>query len=416
MFEKRLNVNKQRQFSVAFRHIVIFTVALLMAPRVWAGEKVLYAFSGGSDGGTPLAGLILDKAGNLYGTTWLGGALSAGTVFQLTRTAGHWTENVLYSFTGGQDGGNPTGDLIFDSVGNLYGTTELGGKHNAGTVFTLVPNSGGGWSESVLHSFDGAYGGAGPHAGLVFDGIGNLYGTASSGGEWDAGIVFQLSPGSNGQWNSKILYNFKGGRDGAGPYGAVAFDAEGNVYGTTQNGGTSQNAGVVFELTRSSSGHWKEAILHRFTGGKDGGYPYTVRLLIDSSGNLYGTASGGGTYQRGIVFKLAPISGGGWKETVLHNFAGGYAANPWAGLVSDSSGNLYGTCANGNGIYGLGAVFELLPGSNGTWQTRVLHTFPGGSDGKFPEGDVALDSAGNIYGMTSAGGSGNNGTVFEIRP
>jgi uncharacterized repeat protein (TIGR03803 family) len=373
-------------------------------------EKTLYTFNG-SDGNSPLAGLTTDGAGNLYGTTFVGGTDGFGEVFELSPNAsGGWTETVLHSFTGADGAGPYYSDVIFDAAGNLYGTTVVGGAYNFGTVFELTRTASG-WSESVLYSFRGGDDGAEPCAGLTLDGAGNLYGTTYYGGHFSSsGTVFELTPNGNGQWAEKVIHAFQI-TDGRGPEGGLTLDSHGNAYGVTAGGGA-YGFGVVYKVSPSASGIWTEAILHNFTGSADGAFPYAERLVFDSSGNIYGTTQGGGRFQRGTVFRLYPASGA-WREQVLYSFEGNVAANPSAGVVLDAAGNLYGTCANGNGVTTVGAVFELVRESAGQWKGTILHTFSK-SDGEFPYSPVLLGPTGKLYGTTWLGGVNNVGVAFEI--
>ncbi len=330
----------------------------------------LHQFKGG-DGGNPNAGLVFDAAGNLYGTTEYGGAQNGGTVFKLVPNPdGTWTESVLHNFILA-DGALPLCTLIFDAAGNLYGTTFYGGTQNEGTVFKLAPNPDGTWTESVLHSFTGADG-ARPAAGLIFDAAGNLYGTTSYGGPAGCtgetgqmcGVVFKLAPNPYGTWTESVLHSFlTAGADGAGPYAGLTFDAAGNLYGTTVQGGSAactDGCGVVFKLALSPDGTWTESVLHRFTGGTDGAGPY-AGLAFNAAGNLYGTAVQGGSPACsggcGVVFKLTRTSAG-WCETVVRKFLG-LAKNPLAPVIFDGKGNLYGTTSSGSTNFGV--VFEITP-------------------------------------------------------
>jgi uncharacterized repeat protein (TIGR03803 family) len=389
-------------------------------------ENTLYSFSGnGGDPKLPYAGLIFDKAGNLYGTTELGGTNNQGTVFEMTpNSGGGWSETVLYSFTGNADGGQPYGRLLFDAAGNLYGTTNFGGSTNCsqgcGTVFKLSPASGG-WTETVLYAFSGSSDGRAPNSRLLFDAAGNLYGTTSLGGNVNSvcssgcGTVFELAPASGGTWKESVLYAFMGSADGALPYDGLIFDATGNLYGTTSAAGTSAS-GVVFKLAPASGGTWTETVLHSFQGGWDGKYPY-ANLIIDAAGNLYGTTFQGATPGFGKVFELLPGSNGKWTQKTLHVFGNSPSANPVAGLVMDSTGNLYGTTMMGANQTvcggGCGTLFKLVPSSNG-WTYNVIHVFGHGTDGFHPTGDLILDAAGNLYGTTQAGGANGAGLVFQI--
>jgi uncharacterized repeat protein (TIGR03803 family) len=389
-----------------------------LTPQAGGGdwkEKVLYTFTGYSGGAIPYAGLIFDRAGNLYGTTQRGGTYDNGTAFELSPLAGGgWTENVLYSFGNGVDGFQPGAGLIFDAVGNLYGTTYLGGTYNNGTVFELTPQGGGGWTENVLYSFNNNGTDAGfPHGGVIFDAAGSLYGTTRAGGAHNAGAVFELTPQAGGGWTEKVLYSFKNnGTDAFNPLAGLIFDGAGNLYGTTSRGGI-HDYGTVFELTPTAGEGWTEKVLYSFGNGTDGGYP-EAGLLFDGAGNLYGTTVSGGTYTYGTVFELIPQAGGGWTENVLHSFGNGTdGANP-TGLIADGAGNLYGTTVGGG--YGSGTVFELTPQAGGGWTEKVLYSFSNGSDGGYPYAGLIFDGAGNLYGTTSEGGFYTSGTVFELTP
>ena len=393
-----------------FRFLIVFAAAVGLAGFVSAQtEQTLHTFTG-TDGNSPLASLVMDSGGNLFGTTFVGGAYGAGEVFELQHGSSGWTQSVIYSFTGGADGADPYyADVIFDASGNLYGTTVEGGAHSLGVVFELTPTASG-WNESVLYAFSGGKDGASPYAGLLFDTAGNLYGTTYDGGEYNAGTVFELSPAGNGQWTEKVIHTFNV-KDGNAPAGGLAHDGSGNLYGVTQGGGA-LGYGVVYKLSPKGNG-WAENILHSFTGGADGGFPNAERLILDSSGSLYGTTQGGGVFQKGAVFRLLQGAGGGWQEQVLYSFEGNMAANPDAGLVSDAAGNLYGTCPNGNGVTSVGAVFELIKESGGKWKGTILHVFTR-TDGEFPVGALIRDAAGNLYGTTWLGGADSVGVVFEV--
>jgi hypothetical protein len=368
-------------------------------------ETVLYVFQGNAmnDGASPFGGLVIDSAGNLYGTTGYGGKgncvllgdrVSCGTVFELsppTQKNGAWTERVLYSFQGGTDGYVPWGDLVFDNTANLYGATEFGGGKGTtcdafyqycGTVFELSPpkKKGGSWTEKVLHSFAGGSDGAEPRAGLVLDSTGAVYGTTYFGGTekgdcnggvggTGCGTVFKLTPPveKGGHWTEEILHRFHAEtNDGANPAGGVTFDANGNLFGTTY-AGPQNGYGTIFELAKpvGKSHSWKEPLPYRFADGNDGGYP-SAGLVFDSTGSLYGTALGGTTH-RGVVFQLKPPKRGkSWPLTVLYNFAGAPDEDhPTERLIFDSGGNLYSTTEwGGTGQTcqgGCGAVFEVSP-------------------------------------------------------
>ena len=269
-------------------------------------ETILYAFTGGSDGGNPYSPVILDAAGNVYGTTQSGGAANLGAVFELSPSGSGWTENVLYSFTGSPDGSQPESGLTFDSAGNLYGTTADGGAGGSGTVFQLVP-SGSGWTENILHSFDGVDG-YGPFGGLTFDSAGDIYGTTAyaAGGN---GTVFELTPAGGGQWNFNTLYYLTSGAAGVpGPVGTLLLDRDGSLYGTTFEGGITGGClgfgcGTLFKLSPGSGG-WTYSLLYEYQGESDGGFPVDG-LATDSQGNLYGAGFGGNS-GNGVVFEWVP--------------------------------------------------------------------------------------------------------------
>ena len=316
-------------------------------------ESILHTFSGsGSDGQMPCASLIFDGAGNIYGTTRWGGASGLGTVFELTPSKHGWTETILHSFSG-NDGQNPCTSLTFDQGGNIYGTTYSGGANGDGTVFELSPSQGV-WTETVLHSFNGSDGQY-AEAGLIFDNAGNLYGTTNSGGANGCGAVFELSPSKNG-WVETVLYSFTyASGDGQYPYGNLIFDAAGNLYGTTAS--SLNGDGMVFELT-PSNGNWAETVIHAFNTAGDGARP-EAGLISDKAGNLYSTTAGGGANNYGTIFELTP-SKGIWTEAVLHSFTGSDGSYPSAGLIIDNAGKLYGTTEEG-GTTDYGVVFELTP-------------------------------------------------------
>jgi uncharacterized repeat protein (TIGR03803 family) len=405
----------------------MFAVALFVTSAWAATEKKLHDFSqyynGAPDGAWPEASLIFDAAGNLYGTTSLGGTLNNGTVFELTATeGGGWTEKVLHNFNG-EDGYTLSASLIFDAAGNLYGIAQMT-VNSYGTVFELMPAEGGRWTVKVLHYFNWGRGGILPKAGLIFDAAGNLYGTTAWGGHYGScgdpgcGTVFEMTPKEGGGWTEKTLHDFGTGVDGALPVAGLIFDASGNLYGTTSQGGDYYNSGTVFELTPKEGGGWTEKKLHNFgIDGRDAATP-NAGLIFDAAGNLYGTTASGGDYDAGTVFELTPKEGGGWTEKKLHNFGigGRDGTTPNAGLMFDAAGNLYGT-TYGGGDYGGGTVFELTPDGHGAWTEKKLHNFGiDGRDGINPYAGLIFDASGNLYGTTKNGGDYGVGTVFEITP
>jgi uncharacterized repeat protein (TIGR03803 family) len=406
-----------------FSFVLLVATLFWLTPALASGqaEKVLHAFER-LDGVNPyFAGVIFDSAGNLYGTTTFGGegcsGTGCGTVFELSPNAdGSWTESVIHNFAGGTDGQSPLGGLIFDDAGNLYGTTS--GNGAPGTVFELSPGLGGGWTEKILYNFKGGEDGSAPIGSLVFDPAGNLYGTTTGGGTHNGGTVFELQRVAGGTWNKSTIHNFRIGTDGHYPWGNLIFDPEGNLYGTTDQGGP-HGWGIVFELTRTSGGVWAEHQLHGFGAKGDGAQP-EEGLVLDASGNLYGGTVSGGSHGRGIVFELSPTSGG-WAERIIYYFSSessGWA--PGGNLLLDSAGNLYGeTFEGGTGGCirgGCGVVFELSPMAGGPWKETVLMDASANIDGGVPWGGLTFDAAGNLYG-TTYGGSGHGayyGTVFEV--
>lgn len=383
-------------------------------------SETVYSFDyNGSDGAYPDASLVADAAGNFYGTTSSSGIYNSGVAFELSPNGGGgWTEKLLHNFGEGQDGSAPYGAMIFDTAGNLYGTTTGGGSHGGGTVFELSPNGSGGWTETILLNIGNGADGSAPYCSLVFDRSGNLYGTTSAGGVDYGGTVFELSPNGRGGWTEAVLHSFGAGTDGAYPPAGLIFDGAGNLYGTTYAGGTS-NVGTVFELSPNGGGSWTETVLYGFNNnGSDGNYPY-AGLVFDSAGNLYGTTYDGGNSNFGTIYKLSPNGGGGWTETVLHSFdfSTTDGAYPSDSVIFDSAGNFYGTTENGGANY-YGTAFEFSPAGGGNWTEALLHSFGGAMDGSVPYGGLIMDRAGNLYGTTVQGGSGAPafGTVFEITP
>jgi hypothetical protein len=378
--------------------------------------RVIHSFqTNGTDGYQPYAGVIFDAAGNLYGTTAYGGphpptcgGAGCGTVFELSLNAkGNWVKKLLRSFGTAGGGVEPHGGVILDTSGNLYGTTFSGGAFGGGNVFELIRGSNGHWTEKVLQSFaanDESY------AGLIRDAAGNLYGTTLY-------TAFELTPGTGGQWTETILHTFGAGTDGSHLHAGLVSDAGGNLYGTTYEGGTGHcgtvGCGIVFELSPGTNGQWTETILYNFQNGDDGFSP-SAGLIFDSAGNLYGTA-GGGHLPYGVVFKLTP-SNGQWTETVLHNFNIHDGFGPAAPLIFDPEGNLYSTTVEGGSLTcSCGVVFELTPTSGGEWTEKLLHVF-NGKNGELSAAGLILDTKGNLYGTTSQGGAFKGGNVFEVTP
>ncbi|HEY3777733.1 MAG TPA: choice-of-anchor tandem repeat GloVer-containing protein [Rhizomicrobium sp.] len=397
---------------------VFFTAALalgVLAPLSTAHaskEHVLYRFSG-SDGGYPEGGVLAtDGVGNFYGTTSGGGASGDGAIFKLGSDG---SETVLYSFTGGSDGSIPIGGVVRDKAGNLYGTALHGGANNnlcvestCGTVYRVAPDG----TFTVLYTFTGGTDGGNPFAGLILDSKGNLYGTTEQGGSetqncgpYGCGTVFEVSR----KGKETVLYSFHGYQvnDGYNPLGGLTRDDSGNLYGTTfQGGAKSCNCGTVFEVSPEGN----ETVLHSFNGG-DGNGPTLENPVLDKHGNLYGTTDSEGPGGFGTAFRLSSKG----KLTILHGFAGGDDGGyVYGGLTLDKEGNFYGTAA-GYGANGYGTVYKIASDDTFT----VLHAFAGGNDGASPYMSL-LSRKGSLYGGTYSGGGSANctngcGTVFKVR-
>jgi len=407
--------NLKTQFAVLALSLSLLSALLLIAARPAQAqtESVLYNFCSAAnctDGSHPQSRLTSDGQGNFYGTTETGGTFGPGTVFELSPDgSGGWNETVLYSFTGGADGGYPEFSyVIFDSGGNLYGTTFNGGATGDGVVFELSP-VGGGWTETVLYSFANGTDGAYPVNGLIRDTAGNLYGTTYQGGN-TAGTVFELSP-SGGSWTEQLIYSFSS--SAPDNEAGLTMDSSGNIFGAS--------ASTVFELSPNGSGGWNPTVIHTFPSApKDGSSPQGT-LVLDAAGNLYGTTTKGGAKDYGTVYKLSLGTNGKWKEKILHSFTGATkdGSEPWAGIVFDAAGNIYGTSVlggNGNCDSGCGTVFELVAlVGTGSYKEKVLWSF-NAKDGALPYSSLILDSAGNLYGTTGSGGQSGDGVVFEVNP
>lgn len=420
-----------RRFPRLLGYIFVTIGFVLLVSLGAAADKYEVVYGFGPMSSTPSSGLTIDGQGNAYGVTLAGGHDNSGSVYGLSRTTGY---HLLYPFSHSGTGGRyPLGNLALDAAGNLYGTTYFGGitrqdcsVRTCGVVFKLSPpsNGVGPWTETVLYSFcQRAYcpDGSNPASGVMFDSAGNLYGTTNGGGSFGAGTVFELSPSAQA-WTETVLYSFGSGfGDGETPSGGVIFDAAGNLYGETVRGGGS-GFGTVFELSPSAGG-WQEKILYAFDGEETGGAP-AGSVAFDTAGNLYGTTINGGSLSCpeggcGTVFQLSPALDGTWTQTVIHTFAGGDHDGefPMAGVTVDSSGNVYGTTDAGGlqgcPYYGCGTVFKLAPRQDGQW-TEILFFFSGGAEGANPTSPLTFDSLGNAYGTATVGGSGLNGVAFEI--
>ena len=407
------------RFSQFIRSIlaIVAPVALLLSAASASSTKVVYSFAGGGDGEYLDTDLVMDGAGNIYGSTVQGGDFGSGTVFQLSPSASGWTHTVLYSFKGGKDGGEPYKGVTLDAQGNIYGTAVTGGggscEGGCGVVFKLT-NSGGIWSQSVIHYFTGGNDGSGPGSGLTFDSHGHLYGMTPTAGAYSLGTIYQLKPRTDGSWVLHVVHAFTGGVDGSsGSAGRLILDRAGNLYGVATVGGAS-NKGVAFEVTHSAAG-WTLLPLYSFKDQPDGALPYGG-LIFDRAGNLYGTTYYAGVHDVGTVYKLTHANGS-WSETVLYSFkAGTDGSSPISTLVADAAGNLYGTTSDGGTGCACGVIFKLARGANGTWTESVPYRFPGAPGAGFSYNGMVADSAGNFYGATTHGGPSNDGTIYQFTP
>ena len=408
----------------------VFALGAFALPAAQAQSfQVIHAFTGGSDGSYPVS-VTLDRSGNLYGGTGLGGNSSeyclttCGMIFKMMRAGTGWVYSPLYLFPG-QEGGAYAGPLTFGPSGSLYG---IGGD----AVYNLTPPPTRcssflcEWNDTLLWQFCC---GAEAPGGLTFDQSGNMYSMSEDGG-WinhcsgglGCGYIFQLA-NVGGNWTYNVIYEFHNGNQGAHPYGRLAVDSAGNVYGTTAGLFGGDGNGNVFKLTPSSDGYWNQTVLYTFQGGSDGKYP-EAGVIFDQAGNLYGASAAGGQNDGGTIFELTASNG--WAFNLLYSLSGSmpYADGVLYSMIMDPAGNLYGTTFE-NGAYNLGNVFKLTRGSGG-WTYTDLHDFTGGSDGAYPVGSLAMDSSGNLYGATEAGGNTSSncfvslnyqcGVIFEITP
>jgi len=414
--------------------LVMGTMLVLSAGMSLAQTyQVIHNFAGGLDGSEPTSGLTFDAAGNLYGTTFEGDALT-GTVYKLQHKTSSWVLTPLYLFPKGSlNGAIPYARAVLGKDGSLYSTTGYGGNSQncpsgCGVVFNMRPTPTPPttpltpWVETPIYRFGGGSDGANPYgADLIFDAAGNIYGTTYNGGSGTCtggcGTVYKLTP-SNGIWGESILYSFTQAGDGQHPWGGVTFDRSGDLYGTTVYGGA-YGRGTIYKLTPSGTG-WTEAIVYSFTGGTDGANPY-AGLIFDQAANLYGATGAGGADSGGTAFELTSDT---WNFNLLYSFVGfngQFVPGPVANLTFDSAGDLYGTTHTA-GPYNYGAVFKLTPGSGG-WTYTSLHDFTGGDDGGYPRSSILFDKNGNMFGTAAEGGTGNPdncvgpcGVIFEITP
>jgi uncharacterized repeat protein (TIGR03803 family) len=409
--------SKKFSFGMAAVFAAVSLTLLMTAARSAAQtETVLYNFSStASTGIFPNLTVAFDGSGNIYGTT-------TTAVFKLIPQAGGgWTARTLHVFRGTPDGSQPSGGVVLDAVGNVYGLTIGGGRGNGGIAYELVRSATGQYTEKILHHFGRNQDGHMIFGTPTLDAAGDLYGTTQLGGTDNAGTVFELIPTSEGPWTEKILHNFTLGGDGTNPMVGVTFDAAGNLYGTTTSGGVN-SGGSAYRLSPQPDGSWTEAVVYSFpfiqpssSSEPDGS------LLLDKAGNIYGATIYGGAHDAGVVYKLSPQADGSWSETILHSFNlnGTDGFNAFTSLIFDKAGNLYGATMSGGvhqGLNGNGTVFELSPQADGTWTESMLFSF-NGTDGAGPQwGGLTMDASGNIYGGAIGGGANGGGVVFEIAP
>jgi len=408
--------------------IGLAAVALIAGRTGAAGARsagsttVAYSFAGDEDGEYADTDLVVDAAGNLYGTTVQGGDYGSGTVFQLSPTQTGWAHTVLYSFRGGSDGGQPYGGVTLDAEGNLYGTTVVGGTHNGGPcaedgcgVAYELSNSGSGWTQTVIHTFTGGADGYGPGAGLTLDPHGDLFGMTPTGGSNGLGVIYQLRRGPHGGWGLRVVHAFTGGKDGSsGSKGRLLPGPSGSLFGVATTGGA-HGAGVAFALLQGSQG-LKLRPLYQFHGDPDAGFPYGA-LSMDAAGHLFGTSYYDGAYESGAVYELARVHGT-WHEKVLYSFTGGSdGSGPISNVNVDPSGVLYGTTSEGGGMTcGCGTIYQLTPGAHGSWTESVIHAFSGAPDGGLPYSGMVSGPSGTYFGASVHGGMDDEGSVFEFTP
>ena len=410
-------------FSQAWSRTFL-TMSLMLGTAIFAragAPSVIHSFTGSPDGKIPSTAMISDSSGNFYGGTINGGTglcmAGCGTIFELSPVSGGgWTESIIYSFQGGAvgDGQFPAGALTSDASGNIYGVTSQGGTTGNGTVFRLSPGTGG-WTETVLYAFKGGNTDGGAPAGkVIFDSAGNLFGVTGGNGAHSTGTVYMLTPTSSGMWTETLLYSFpaSGSSLGTNPSGII-FDSTGVLWGVTTFGGTSgvNGSGVVFQLIKNTSGVWTQRVIKKFSTAAADVQTPTGGLAFDASGDLFMTMSRGA--QGGAsVFELTPTTGGNYQGHVLHAYQGPQVVQPYEAITFDSTGALYSAGSVGGGSCDCGLVYKLTPGTSG-WSSTVLLTM-NGTSGNQPIGGAVLDSSGNTLVVTQFGGSKKDGVVLSI--
>lgn len=389
---------------------------LSLAAATATTTNVIFSFDE-DDGEYADTDLETDSAGNIYGTTVLGGDFGSGTVFQLSHTSTGWVQTVLYSFTSGPDGGEPYKGVTIDRQGNLYGTAVTGGSGSCeggcGVAYKLT-YSGGTWTQSVIHAFTGGDDGSGPGSRVTVDANGDVYGMTPTGGAYGLGTIYRLHQEHDGTWNLTVIHAFTGGPDGSSGSAGRMVLRGGHLFGAATTGGI-YGSGVVFELKpRGNGGHWNFRTIYSFRGQPDGSFPYGA-LLFDRRGNIYGTTYYGGANGIGSVYQLSPRPIGEADESVLYSFQddGTDGNSPIGNLVADRVGNLYGTTSEGG--LGSGVIFKLSPVGD-QWMETVVHAFTGQPDGGFPYDGMVVDRFGNFYGATVHGGDNGDGAVYQFTP
>ena len=420
-----MNTRKTSRIFLATIAIAAFTFSLAVRAQAQT-EKVLFNIQGGAYGAYPQS-FARDAAGNIYGALVQGGnatcSIDCGVIFKLAPNAsGQNVETILHTFTNGNDGAQPN-SIVVDSSGNLFVSTWAGGvttcHQGCGAIVELSPIHTGGWSTTVLYDFTGGPNGQKPVV-TMMDPQGNLYGF-EIGGSYDQ--IFQLSPSSSGTWTHKTIYKFLGGTDGGIGYPRF-MDANGNIFGTAGEGGNTAclgGCGLIFELSPSSSGTWTKTTIYTFAGVPDAAFP--TAIVPDGAGNIFGTTGYGGAGSNslcqevkgcGTLYELSPSSGGGYTETILHSFNYALDGNYPSSLIFDASNNLY-TTLSGGGVGGRGLAEEFTLGSDGIWEYTILHAFSNNKGGGNPF-ELQLDTSGDVFGITTSGGSKNFGVVFDITP
>lgn len=407
-------MRSRQSFVSAFQSFAVLIAMVVLTGIAWAAApgKILYSFAGGGDGEYLDTELVRDSAGNLYGTTVQGGAYASGTVFQVTPAGVH---TVLYNFTGGRDGGEPYKGVTLDAQGSLYGTAVTGGgglcDGGCGVVFKLT-NSGGVWTQTVIHAFKGADG-SGPGSPVALDRDGNVYGTTPTGGAYGMGTLYVIKP-NGGNWKFGVIHTFTGGADGGGgSAGKLLIDPTGKIYGACTVGGVN-GLGTIYEVSRVN-GRITFTTLYAFQDSPDGGLPYGG-LVFDKSGNLYGTTYYAGANDLGTVYTLIR-NNGTWTEKVLYSFQGGAdGSSPISTLVADRHGNFYGTTSADGGSCGCGTIFRMTPSTSGTWTETPIYRFPGAPGLGNAYNGIITDGAGNFYGTTVHGGTADDGAIYEFTP